>query len=160
MHKIYYIKGFTPFIIVTFINAFIDLGHKILMLNILYKAFDQSQHLIYNSIANGLIILPFVLLFSPSGFLSDKFPKNKILRYGSFANMLLLTIILVFYYIGFFWGAFYATLFMGMQAAVYSPAKYGYIKELVGKENLTWVMEAISFDGNKFVIGFPIYIYL
>ena len=138
MHKIYYIKGFTPFIIVTFINAFIDLGHKILMLNILYKAFDQSQHLIYNSIANGLIILPFVLLFSPSGFLSDKFPKNKILRYGSFANMLLLTIILVFYYIGFFWGAFYATLFMGMQAAVYSPAKYGYIKELVGKENLTW----------------------
>ena len=30
------------------------------------------------------------------------------------------------------------TLLMGMQAAIYSPAKYGYIKELVGKENLTW----------------------
>ncbi|HIV49580.1 MAG TPA: MFS transporter [Candidatus Helicobacter avicola] len=138
MNKIYHIRGFTPFIIVAFINAFVDLGHKVLMLNILYKAFDQSQHLIYNSIANALVILPFVLLFSPSGFLSDKFPKNLILKYGALANVLLLSLVALFYYIGFFWGAFYTTLLMGVQAALYSPAKYGYIKELVGKENLTW----------------------
>ena len=138
MNKIYYIKGFTPFIIVTFINAFIDLGHKILMLSILYKSFSESQHLIYNSIINALVILPFVLLFSPSGFLSDKFPKNLILRYGALANLALLFIVAFCYYFGFFWAAFYMTLLMGVQAAIYSPSKYGYIKELVGKENLTW----------------------
>ena len=96
MNKIYHIRGFTPFIIVAFINAFVDLGHKVLMLNILYKAFDQSQHLIYNSIANALVILPFVLLFSPSGFLSDKFPKNLILKYGALANVLLLSLVALF----------------------------------------------------------------
>lgn len=147
MNKIYHIKGFTPFIIVTFINAFIDLGHKVLMLNIIYKSFEQSDHLIYNSIANALIILPFIFLFSPSGFLSDRFPKNQILKFGALVNIILLGIIALFYSIGFFWGAFYLTLLMGMQAAIYSPAKYGYIKELVGKENLTWgngVVQAIA----------------
>ncbi|RDU66494.1 acyl-[ACP]--phospholipid O-acyltransferase [Helicobacter didelphidarum] len=147
MNKIYQIKGFTPFIIVTFINAFIDLGHKILMLNIIYKSFEQSHHLIYNSVANILIILPFILLFSPSGFLSDKYPKNTILKIGALINLILLGIVLLFYLIGFFWGAFYMTLLLGMQAAIYSPAKYGYIKELVGKENLTWgngVVQAVA----------------
>lgn len=138
MNKIYKIKGFTPFIIVAFINAFIDLGHKVLMLSIIYKSFSEGEHLFYNSIANALVILPFVLLFSPAGFLSDKFSKNKILKIGAFVNIILLCILMFFYSIGFFWGAFYMTLLMGMQAAIYSPAKYGYIKELVGKENLTW----------------------
>ncbi len=138
MNKIYKIKGFTPFIIVAFINAFIDLGHKVLMLSIIYKSFSEGEHLFYNSIANALVILPFVLLFSPAGFLSDKFSKNKILKIGAFVNIILLFILMFFYSIGFFWGAFYMTLLMGMQAAIYSPAKYGYIKELVGKENLTW----------------------
>lgn len=138
MNKIYKIKGFTPFIIVTFINAFIDLGHKVLMLSIIYKSFSEGEQLIYNSIVNVLVILPFVLLFSPSGFLSDRFSKNKILKIGAFVNIVLLVILTLFYFVGFFWGAFYITFFMGMQAAIYSPAKYGYIKELVGKENLTW----------------------
>lgn len=137
MQKVSQITGFLPFLIVTFINAFIDLGHKVLMLNVIYKSFSQSEHLIYNSLANVLVILPFVLLLSPSGFLSDKFPKNQILKLGAFVNIVLLGIIAFFYYIGFFWGAFYMTFLMGVQAAIYSPAKYGYIKELVGKENLT-----------------------
>lgn len=138
MNKIYQIKGFTPFIIVTFVNAFIDLGHKALLMCILYKSFIAGEHLLYNSIVNALVILPFVLLFSPAGFLSDRYSKNKILKVGSGINIALLLIVSFCYFSGFFWGAFYMTLLLGVQAALYSPAKYGYIKELVGKENLTW----------------------
>lgn len=138
MNKIYKIKGFTPFVIVTFINAFIDLGHKVLMLNIINKSFSQEEQLFYNFIINSLIILPFILLFSPSGFLSDRFSKNKILKICAFVNLILLVMFMIFYFTGFFWGAFYMTLLMGVQATIYAPAKFGYIKELVGKENLTW----------------------
>lgn len=138
MNKIYKIKGFTPFVIVTFINAFIDLGHKVLMLNIIDKSCSQEEQLFYNFIINSLIILPFILLFSPSGFLSDRFSKNKILKICAFVNLILLVMFMIFYFTGFFWGAFYMTLLMGVQATIYAPAKFGYIKELVGKENLTW----------------------
>src|SRR3972149_375452 len=45
-------------------------------------------------------------------------------------------LITLFYYLGFFWAAYVMTFLMGILAAIYSPAKYGYIKELVGKEKL------------------------
>jgi acyl-[acyl-carrier-protein]-phospholipid O-acyltransferase/long-chain-fatty-acid--[acyl-carrier-protein] ligase len=35
---------------------------------------------------------------------------------------------------GWFWAAFFFTFLMGAQSAIYSPAKYGYIKELVGEK--------------------------
>ncbi|RDU71646.1 MFS transporter [Helicobacter aurati] len=138
MDKIYRIKGLIPFIIVTFINAFIDLGHKIIMINTIYKTFSDSTQLLYNLIMNALIILPFILVFSPSGFLSDKFPKNQILKIGALVNIFLFFLLALCYLYGLFWVAFSLTFLLGLQAAFYSPAKYGYIKELVGKENLTW----------------------
>jgi hypothetical protein len=45
-------------------------------------------------------------------------------------------LITLFYYLGFFWAAYVMTFLLGILAAIYSPAKYGYIKELVGKEKL------------------------
>ncbi|WP_237416375.1 acyl-[ACP]--phospholipid O-acyltransferase [Helicobacter saguini] len=144
MNKIYKILGFTPFMIVTFINAFIDLGHKVIMLGIVHKCFSESSQLFFNSIINALIILPFILVFSPSGFLSDKYPKNQILKVGAGINILLFALLLLCYFNASFWLAFAITFLLGLQAAFYSPAKYGYIKELVGRENLTWGNGAIQ----------------
>ena len=44
--------------------------------------------------------------------------------------------ITLFYYLGWFWPAFAMTFVLALQSAFYSPAKYGYIKEMVGKDNL------------------------
>ena len=40
------------------------------------------------------------------------------------------------YYQGWFWATFGLTFALAVQSAIYSPAKYGYIKELVGGSNL------------------------
>ena len=40
------------------------------------------------------------------------------------------------YYMGWFWPAFALTFLLAVQSAIYSPAKYGYIKNLFGKEHL------------------------
>lgn len=37
----------------------------------------------------------------------------------------------------FFWGAFSLTFLLGIQSAINSPAKYGYIKEIFGKEHIS-----------------------
>ncbi|STQ86487.1 MFS transporter [Helicobacter muridarum] len=138
MNKIYKIKGFIPFIIAAFINSFIDLGHKVIMMNIIYKSFNDETQFWYSLIINALIILPFILAFSPSGFLSDRFPKSEILKVAAGANVLLFFLLFLSYVNGFFWVAFYTTFLLALQSAFYSTAKYGYIKELVGKKNLTW----------------------
>ena len=53
--------GVFPFIAMIFLNAFIDLGHKIIIQNTIFKVYDGSTQIILTAIINGLILLPFIL---------------------------------------------------------------------------------------------------
>ncbi|GGB86401.1 acyl-[ACP]--phospholipid O-acyltransferase [Marinobacterium zhoushanense] len=136
MKQLSAIKGFLPYILVVFINAFVDLGHKIVIQNTIFKTWDGETQVILTAIVNGLILLPFILLFTPAGFLADRFPKHKVLRYGALAAVAGTLLITLSYFNGWFEIAFGLTLALSIQSAFYSPAKYGYIRELVGDERL------------------------
>ncbi|RLA18554.1 MAG: acyl-[ACP]--phospholipid O-acyltransferase, partial [Gammaproteobacteria bacterium] len=84
----------------------------------------------------GLILLPFILLFTPSGFLSDRYKKPQIMRWSAVAVVGLTLLITTAYYLGLFKLAFAMTFMLAVQSAFYSPAKYGYIREIAGKNNL------------------------
>ncbi|BFM14145.1 acyl-[ACP]--phospholipid O-acyltransferase [Maricurvus nonylphenolicus] len=137
-------SGFLPYIAIVFLNAFVDLGHKIVVQNTVFKVYDGNTQVILTAIVNALILLPFILLFSPAGFLSDKYPKHKVMRYSAWAAVAATLLITACYYAGWFWGAFALTLALAIQSALYSPAKYGYIKELVGKEPLARANGAVQ----------------
>jgi acyl-[acyl-carrier-protein]-phospholipid O-acyltransferase/long-chain-fatty-acid--[acyl-carrier-protein] ligase len=137
MKTLFKIAGFTPYILIIFLNAMTDLGHKIVLQNTIFKAYDGSELIILTAIVNALILLPFIFLFSPSGFISDKYPKVKVVEYASLAAIGITTLILFSYLMGWFWVAFAMTFILAAQSAIYSPAKYGLIKEMVGNENLT-----------------------
>lgn len=130
------ITGFLPYLLVVFINAFVDLGHKITIQNTIFKTWDGEIQIVLTALINGLILLPFILLFSPSGYLSDKYAKHKVIRWGAAAAIAATVLITYSYYMGWFWLAFLLTLALSIQSAIYSPAKYGYIRELVGDEKL------------------------
>ncbi|MDO8453191.1 MAG: MFS transporter [Sulfurimonas sp.] len=132
MTKLFAITGFINYLIVIFLNAFTDLGHKIIIQNTIFKVYDGQIQIVLTAIVNALILLPFILAFSPSGFLADKFPKNKIMEYASIFAIVITLGITYSYYQGWFFTAFAMTFLLGLQAAIYGPAKYGYIKELVG----------------------------
>ncbi len=137
MKTLFKIAGFTPYILIIFLNAMTDLGHKIVLQNTIFKAYDGSELIILTAIVNTLILLPFIFLFSPAGFISDKYPKVKVVEYASLAAIGITTLILFSYIMGWFWMAFMMTFILAGQSAIYSPAKYGLIKEMVGNENLT-----------------------
>jgi len=137
MPSIWKIKGLYPYIIVVFLNAFTDLGHKIIIQNTVFKIYDGQTQIILTAIVNALILLPFIFLFSPSGFIGDKFSKSKVMRVSAWAAIFITLGITASYYAGAFELAFSLTFLMAVQSAIYSPAKYGYIKELVGNKHLT-----------------------
>ncbi len=136
MGKLFSIKGFLPYTVMLFLNAFVDLGHKIVIQNTVFKIYDGQMQVILTAIVNALILLPYIMLFSPSGYISDKYPKHKVMLYSALVEVFTVTLVIVAYYFGWFWWAFFLTLFMAIQSAIYSPAKYGYIRELVGDEHL------------------------
>lgn len=74
------IAGFLPFVFVVFLNSFVDLGHKVIIYNTLFKAYDGTEQIWLTAIVNALILLPFILLFSPSGWTADRWPKNRVMR--------------------------------------------------------------------------------
>src|SRR6478609_6531373 len=136
MKHLFKIRGFLPYTLMLFINAFVDLGHKIIIQNSVFKIYDGQTQVILTALVNGLILLPFIFLFSPAGFLSDKYPKHLVMRYSAWAAVIAVLLITVSYYQGWFWCAFALTFALGIQAAIYSPAKYGFIRELVGDQHL------------------------
>jgi acyl-[acyl-carrier-protein]-phospholipid O-acyltransferase / long-chain-fatty-acid--[acyl-carrier-protein] ligase len=71
------IGGFLAYITAIFLNAFVDLGHKIVIQNTLFKVYDGDVQIMLTAVVNALILLPFVLLFTPSGYLADKVPRTR-----------------------------------------------------------------------------------
>lgn len=136
MKQLFSYKGFFAYLAMVFINAFVDLGHKIIIQNTIFKMYDGDIQIILTSVVNGLILLPFILLFSPSGFFADKYPKPQIMRNSAVVAIVATLLITLCYWQGWFIAAFALTFLMGIQSAIYSPAKYGYLKELIGVKNL------------------------
>jgi acyl-[acyl-carrier-protein]-phospholipid O-acyltransferase/long-chain-fatty-acid--[acyl-carrier-protein] ligase len=137
-------KAFVPYLIVVFLNAFTDLGHKIIIQNALFKFYEGTELRVYTAIIQAMILLPFVMTFTPAGFLSDKFSKNRVIIIAAFIALPITALITVCYYTGAFWLAFWLTFVLALQSAFYSPAKYGYIRELVGKNNLAPANSAVQ----------------
>lgn len=136
MSKITKITGFIPFIAIVFLNAFVDLGHKIIIQNTVFKMYDGETQIILTAIVNALILLPFILLFSPSGYIADKYRKPAVMRISAIVAVVITLFITFSYYQGWFVVSFAMTFLLAVQSAFYSPAKYGYIKELAGQEKL------------------------
>jgi len=150
---LYKIVGVLNYIVVIFLNAFTDLGHKIIIQNTIFKVYDGDMQIVLTAIVNSLILLPFILVFSPSGFLADRFPKNKIMEYSSVFAVFITLGITYSYYQGQFLLAFGFTFLLAMQSAIYGPAKYGYIKELVGEKFISSGNAAIQAATTVAILG-------
>lgn len=149
----YKIVGVINYIVVIFLNAFTDLGHKIIIQNTIFKVYDGDIQIMLTAVVNALILLPFILVFSPSGFLADKFPKNKIMEYASIFAVVITLGITYSYYNSYFIAAFIMTFMLALQSAIYGPAKYGYIKELVGEKYISSGNAAIQATTTVAILG-------
>ncbi len=137
MVSLFKTKGFSSYIMIMFLNAMTDLGHKIILQNTIFKSFEGSTLIILTALTNALIILPFILLYKPAGNISDRYKKTKVVKYSALFAIFITALITISYYIGAFWFAFFLTFILASQSAIYSPAKYGLIKEMFEEKLIT-----------------------
>lgn len=88
MKSLLNIRPFAIFVAIMFLNVVVDIGHKITIQNLLIKSFDGPKLLFLTALVNLLIILPYIGLFSTSGYLNDRFSRTKITRYCSVLQMI------------------------------------------------------------------------
>ena len=160
IEKLFAIK--MAFLFVVFCNAFVDVSHKVLLQNIAFKVFDGSTQVIWISIINALMIIPFLLLFTFSGYLSDKYNKRDILVYGALSSFLLSLLVIFAYTINNFYFGMLALFLLAVQSAIYSPAKFGIIMDVYGKKYLSKgnaALQSISIISILFAIGISSYFF-
>ncbi|MFV0561978.1 MFS transporter [Malaciobacter mytili] len=160
MNNINLIKN--SFLFVVFCNVLVDVCHKVLLQNIAFKVFDGSIQVVWISIINALIIIPFLLLFTFSGYLSDKYNKRDILVIGGISSFCLSVLMVIAYYSGSFYFAMFTLILLATQSAIYSPAKFGIILDIYGKDNLSKgnsSLQAVSMIAILFSIASASYIF-
>lgn len=98
----------------------------------------------------GALVLPY-LFFSPlAGKLPKYFRKVSIVQAAKIAEIFIMTVAMTGFFLQNIWITIAAVLMMGLQSALFSPAKYGLIKEIGGKDGISrgmGGMEAIAFLG-------------
>jgi acyl-[acyl-carrier-protein]-phospholipid O-acyltransferase/long-chain-fatty-acid--[acyl-carrier-protein] ligase len=84
----------------------------------------------------GLLIAPFVLLSPMAGWLSDRFPKSKVLNVALAGQFVVMVLLVAALKLRSLEGAVGCFFLLAVQAALFTPAKRGILRELVGPEQL------------------------
>jgi acyl-[acyl-carrier-protein]-phospholipid O-acyltransferase/long-chain-fatty-acid--[acyl-carrier-protein] ligase len=129
-------KGSLAYLVMVFLNAFIDFSHKTLIQHTIYLSTNLHPSIWFVVFINACMLLPYLLLFTPSGFIADKFKKTNVLRITAIINILCTLIAAWSYSQGHFVMATIVILLLSLQNVLNSPAKYGYIKEQFGNSDL------------------------
>ena len=132
-------RRFLPFFITQFLGAFNDNVFKnvlIIMIAFQGSQFSDVDTNLLTNLSAGLFILPFFLFSASAGQLIDKHEKSMSMR----RIKLLEIVIMVFAAWAFVTGQLYlliALLFaMGAQSTLFGPAKYSYIPQHLGVNEL------------------------
>ncbi|MFO0012669.1 MAG: MFS transporter [Planctomycetota bacterium] len=132
-------QSFWGLAVTQFLGAFNDNLYKQMMLlmaipgvAMAFKGGDRQGW------ATALFSLPFVLLSSYAGFLSDRYSKSRIIVLCKFAEVgITLLAVLAFLFYGDLgdWGTWSVLLLMGIHSTFFGPGKYGILPELFRKED-------------------------
>ena len=102
------------------------------------------------TLASAALVIPY-LLFSPlAGRLAKIYKKRKIVVWAKFAEMLIMIVAAVGFLIHSTGMVLLSILLMGLQSALFSPSKYGLIRDIGGEEGISYgsgAMEMFAFVG-------------
>ncbi len=79
----------------------------------------------------ALLVLPFIVLAAPAGYLADRFSKRDVIVGCKVAEVVLMIVGVLAILSGNLWAMFTILFLMGSQSALFGPAKYSSIPEIV-----------------------------
>lgn len=93
---------------------------------------------LYTAIAGACMVLPFMLVATFAGSIADKFSKSRVTLWTKLLEVAIMAFAVLALSMNSFWFAMGVLFFMGMQSALFSPAKYGILPEIVPHDRIGW----------------------
>ncbi len=133
------LKRFFPLFVTQALGAFNDNGFKqglvILVTYGLATNAGYDARLII-TIAAGIFILPFFLFSATAGQLADKYDKAMLIRRIKFAEIILMGLAAIGFYLQNIEFLLFVLFLMGTQSSFFGPLKYGILPQLLKKDEL------------------------
>lgn len=125
-------RPFTCFTLTQFFGAFNDNVFKqiILLFSLTYLAVDRQ------GLATVLFALPFILFSGLAGQLSERYAKSTIMRLAKIGEAVIMALAVVGFYLQSEVFLLATLTLMGAQSAIFGPAKYGVIPELIHDDKM------------------------
>ena len=136
--------------ITNFFGVLNDNFLKTLACFIAIKWVDPSSVSNIVSVAAGCLVLPYIFLSPIASNLAVKYSKKKIVLYCKIAEIPIILLAILGFYTQQLWLIIFSIFLMGTQSSLYSPAKYGLIRDVGGEKNLAFgvgTFESTSFIG-------------
>ena len=102
------------------------------------------------TVAAAMLVIPFIIISPFAGKLAKMYEKKMIMVWGKAAEIPIMLIAVAGFYFQNLPTVMTAVLLMGTQSALFSPAKYGLIRDIKGVEGIpfgTGAMEMLTFVG-------------
>ncbi len=102
------------------------------------------------SLVSAALIIPYLLLSPLGGRLAVIYSKKKVFLYSKLAEFPIVLLTILGFYLQNVWIVLVTVLLMGIQSCLYSPSKYGLIRDVGGEEGLSFgsgVFETMAFLG-------------
>ena len=99
---------------------------------------------------SAALVLPYLLLSPYSGEIAERFEKQKIVRLMKLLELPIVALAGISFWIESVWIVLLAVLLMGAQSCLYSPAKYGLIRDVDGERGVAFgsgMFEMMAFLG-------------
>lgn len=142
-------RRFLPLFVTQFLGALNDnLFKNALAVLALFQSLTHGPMLV--AIASGVFILPYLLFASIAGELADRYDKARLIRLTKLLELALMATGAVAFLTGAIAGLMVVLFGLGVQAAFFSPLKYGILPDHLGEDEIVagngWV-EAGTYVG-------------
>src|SRR5579872_4784851 len=120
-------KRFLPLFLTQFLGAFNDNVFKNALVILITYTLATSTHIsseILITIAAGIFILPFFLFSATAGQIADRFDKSRLIRYTKIAEIMLMLLVGLGFYLHSIFFLISLLFLVGTQATFFGPMKY------------------------------------
>jgi len=132
-------RRFLPLFLTQFLGAFNDNIFKNAMVVLIAWRLAASAEMnaqIMITLAAGVFILPFFLFSATAGLLADKFDKTRLIRYIKLAEIVIMSMGAVGFYLGSVYLLMSVLFLMGVQSTFFGPIKYGILPDQLHNDEL------------------------
>lgn len=145
-------KNWTALFTTNFLGIFNDnfLKHAIVFIAVTWNLpgwLSQSQLI---AVVSAALVIPYLLVSPLAGRLAVIHSKQRILRLFKFLEFFIMLLASLAFLLQWAWLAVLSVLIMGFQSCLYSPAKYGLIRDVGGSKGVSFgsgVFETMAFLG-------------